>query len=187
MHLGEHQAAVDAAAAVSACVARVPLYRMVGVSTLDGDTHAACVDVRYGRVAELKADLERRLGVPEQLQELLQAQQAQQAQQTHIAAAPKYTSQADCEADFGAEKCELAPQRTTSGGSVFMPLMAGYMMGSMLSGGGRGLHARRPERAEDGDVVAEPDVQRLHEAEHDHHPYGLPYGLPYWSPLWSPL
>ena len=27
----------------------------------------------------------------------------QQAQQTHIAAAPKYTSQADCEADFGAE------------------------------------------------------------------------------------
>ena len=31
----------------------------------------------------------------------------------------------DCEADFGAEKCELAPQRTTSGGSVFMPLMAG--------------------------------------------------------------
>ena len=62
----------------------------------------------------------------------------QQAQQTHIAAAPKYTSQADCEADFGAEKCELAPQRTTSGGSVFMPLMAGYMMGSMLSGGGCG-------------------------------------------------
>lgn len=61
-----------------------------------------------------------------------------QAQQTHIVAAPKYTSQADCEADFGAEKCEVAPQRTTSGGSVFMPLMAGYMMGSMLSGGGRG-------------------------------------------------
>jgi len=62
----------------------------------------------------------------------------QQAQQTHIAAAPKYTSQADCEADFGAEKCEIAPQRTTTGGSVFMPLMAGYLMGSMLSGGGRG-------------------------------------------------
>lgn len=61
-----------------------------------------------------------------------------QAQQTHILASPKYTSQADCEADFGAEKCEVAPQRTTSGGSVFMPLMAGYMMGSILSGGGRG-------------------------------------------------
>ena len=62
----------------------------------------------------------------------------QQAQQTHIAAAPKYVSRSDCEADFGAEKCEVAPQRTTSGGSVFMPMMAGYMMGSMLSGGGRG-------------------------------------------------
>jgi uncharacterized protein YgiB involved in biofilm formation len=61
-----------------------------------------------------------------------------QAQRTHIAAAPKYTSRSDCEADFGTEKCELAPQRTTSGGSVFMPMMAGYLMGSMLSGGGRG-------------------------------------------------
>ena len=66
----------------------------------------------------------------------------QQAQQTHVAAAPKYTSQADCEADFGAEKCEIAPQRTTTGGSVFMPLMAGYLMGSMLSGGGRVLFAQ---------------------------------------------
>ena len=62
----------------------------------------------------------------------------QQAQQTHIAASPKYTNRADCEADFGAEKCEIAPQKTASGGSVFMPLMAGYLMGSMLSGGGRG-------------------------------------------------
>ena len=62
----------------------------------------------------------------------------QQAQRTHISAAPKYTSQSDCEADFGTKKCEVAPQRTTSGGSVFMPMMAGYMMGSMLSGGGRG-------------------------------------------------
>ena len=60
------------------------------------------------------------------------------AQQTHIVAAPKYTSRLDCEADFGAEKCEKAPQRTTSGGSVFMPLMAGYLMGNMMSGSGRG-------------------------------------------------
>ena len=26
----------------------------------------------------------------------------------------------------------MAPQRTTTGGSVFMPMMMGYMMGSML-------------------------------------------------------
>ncbi len=57
------------------------------------------------------------------------------AQQMHVDVAPKYASRADCEADFGAEKCETAPQRTQSGGSVFMPLMAGYMMGSLLGGG----------------------------------------------------
>jgi uncharacterized protein YgiB involved in biofilm formation len=56
------------------------------------------------------------------------------AQDEHIRVAPKYTSAADCEADFGAEQCETAPQQTSSGGSVFMPLMMGYMMGSMLSG-----------------------------------------------------
>ena len=57
-----------------------------------------------------------------------------EARNRHIAASPKYTSQEACEADFGAAQCEQAPQRTQSGGSVFMPLMMGYMMGSMLSG-----------------------------------------------------
>jgi uncharacterized protein YgiB involved in biofilm formation len=57
-----------------------------------------------------------------------------QAQAEHVRVAPKYTSAADCEADFGAEQCETSPQRTTSGGSVFMPLMMGYMMGNMMSG-----------------------------------------------------
>ena len=59
------------------------------------------------------------------------------AQEEHVRVAPKYTSIADCEADFGAERCETAPQQTTSGGSVFMPLMMGYMMGSMLAGPSR--------------------------------------------------
>ncbi len=59
------------------------------------------------------------------------------AEREHIRAAPKYTAIADCEADFGAEKCETAPQTTQSGGSVFMPLMMGYMMGSMLSNSSR--------------------------------------------------
>ena len=56
------------------------------------------------------------------------------AQEEHVKVAPKYTSAADCEADFGAEQCETAPQRTSSGGSVFMPLMMGYMMGNMMAG-----------------------------------------------------
>ncbi len=57
-----------------------------------------------------------------------------QAREEHVRVAPKYTSIADCEADFGAGQCEDAPQRTTSGGSVFMPLMMGYMMGNMMAG-----------------------------------------------------
>ena len=58
------------------------------------------------------------------------------AKEQHVKVSPKYTSQADCEADFGAAQCEQAPYRTQSGGSVFMPLMMGYMMGSMMSGRG---------------------------------------------------
>ena len=52
----------------------------------------------------------------------------------HAAVAPKYASKADCQADFGANRCEKAPYQTSSGGSVFMPLMMGYMMGSMIGG-----------------------------------------------------
>lgn len=63
------------------------------------------------------------------------------AEEQHAAVAPKYTDAAACEADFGADQCEPAPYRTESGGSVFMPLMMGYMMGSML---GRGNVAAQP-------------------------------------------
>ncbi len=66
----------------------------------------------------------------------------EKAKVEHIRVAPKYTSASDCENDFGADRCEIAPQRTTSGGSVFMPLMMGYMMGNML--GGRSTAATQP-------------------------------------------
>lgn len=61
-------------------------------------------------------------------------QSYKEAQSQHAAVAPKFASQADCQADFGAGKCEKAPYQTSGGGSVFMPLMMGYMMGSMLGG-----------------------------------------------------
>lgn len=61
----------------------------------------------------------------------------QSAKQEHARVAPKYTSAADSEADFGPEQCETAPQITTSSGSVFMPLMMGYMMGNLLAGPSR--------------------------------------------------
>lgn len=66
----------------------------------------------------------------------------QAAKSQHAQVAPKYSSQQDCEADFGAAQCETAPYQTQSGGSVFMPLMMGYMMGSML--GGRSGVASQP-------------------------------------------
>jgi uncharacterized protein YgiB involved in biofilm formation len=62
-----------------------------------------------------------------------------EAKAQHAAVAPKYATKEDCAADFGAEKCEKAPYQTSSGGSVFMPLMAGYMMGSLLRGGRSGF------------------------------------------------
>lgn len=56
------------------------------------------------------------------------------AETRHSMVAPKYNSKADCEADFGSERCESAPYRASGGGSIFMPLMMGYMMGSMIGG-----------------------------------------------------
>ena len=71
------------------------------------------------------------------------------AKKVHINASPKYTSRTDCENDFGAKQCEVAPHRTSTGGSVFMPLMAGYMMGSVLGGGHRSqpLYRSRDDRS----------------------------------------
>ena len=61
-------------------------------------------------------------------------QSHKEARAQHAAVAPKYSSAEDCQADFGVGKCEQAPYRTSSGGSVFMPLMMGYMMGSFIGG-----------------------------------------------------
>lgn len=57
-----------------------------------------------------------------------------EARSQHASVAPKYSSEADCQADFGAGRCERAPYRTSGGGSIFMPLMMGYMMGSIIGG-----------------------------------------------------
>lgn len=53
--------------------------------------------------------------------------------------APKYLNKEECEADFGAGQCETAPQQTTAGGSVFMPMMMGYLAGQMMNRGGANL------------------------------------------------
>lgn len=52
------------------------------------------------------------------------------ARVVHEQVAPKYNSEADCKADF--DRCE----QSSSGGSGFMPMMAGYMMGISPSSSG---------------------------------------------------
>ena len=54
--------------------------------------------------------------------------------------APKYSSRADCVAEFGEDQCTQVPAQAgmaaeSSSGSFWMPLMAGYMMGRMMGGG----------------------------------------------------
>ncbi len=49
--------------------------------------------------------------------------------------APKYATREDCVAEFGENRCQQSSSASAGGGSVWMPLMAGYMMGRLLSGG----------------------------------------------------
>lgn len=59
-------------------------------------------------------------------------QSFEQAQREYAETAPRYTSQEECIAAHGADQCHVVQQQ--HGGSIFMPLMAGYIMGRMLSG-----------------------------------------------------
>jgi uncharacterized protein YgiB involved in biofilm formation len=56
-----------------------------------------------------------------------------QALAEHERTAPRYTNRAECEAEFGANACEQRATGTSSG-SVFMPLLAGYMIGHATAG-----------------------------------------------------
>ncbi len=57
------------------------------------------------------------------------------AKKEHEDVAPKYASKEDCEADFGAGRCETSnTTRTSTGTSTFMPIIAGYMLGRALGG-----------------------------------------------------
>ena len=82
------------------------------------------------------------------------------AREQHAAVAPKYASKEECEAEFGTGKCEQAPQQTSSGGSIFMPLMMGYMMGSMMN---RGAVAPQPlyRTADDARTYRTADNQKV--------------------------
>ncbi|WP_050527894.1 DUF1190 domain-containing protein [Pseudorhodobacter aquimaris] len=66
-----------------------------------------------------------------------------EAEALHVEAAPRYDSLAVCEEQHGEGACGSEEAAAQGGsGSIFMPLMMGYLMGNML--GGRGTAASQP-------------------------------------------
>jgi uncharacterized protein YgiB involved in biofilm formation len=67
-----------------------------------------------------------------------------QAEALHVEAAPRYDSLAVCEEQHGAGACGSEAAAAQGGsGSIFLPLMAGYLIGNML-GGRAGMSASQP-------------------------------------------
>ncbi|WP_444667416.1 DUF1190 domain-containing protein [Cereibacter changlensis] len=60
-----------------------------------------------------------------------------EAEEIHVESAPRYDSLQVCEEQHGVGNCGDESQVTGSGGmgGIFMPLLTGYLIGSMLSGG----------------------------------------------------
>lgn len=73
------------------------------------------------------------------------------AQKEFEETAPRYASKELCEQEHGAGNCGGDPvaQQQGGGGFSFMPLLVGYMMGSMLSRGG-GIFSQPMVRTADG-------------------------------------
>lgn len=60
-----------------------------------------------------------------------------QAVQTNVESAPRYDAMTACEEQHGVGNCQaqVSPEGG-GGGSIFMPLLTGFLLGKMLSGGG---------------------------------------------------
>ena len=63
------------------------------------------------------------------------AEECAAAEEAAVANAPKYASQADCEQEFGEGQCQTRTE--ANGTSIFMPMLAGFLLGRMLSNGTR--------------------------------------------------
>ncbi|MEM5467619.1 DUF1190 domain-containing protein [Celeribacter marinus] len=67
-----------------------------------------------------------------------------EAETLHLESAPRYDSLSVCEEQHGEGACGSEASATQSGsGSIFMPLLSGYLIGSMLSGRA-GMSAGQP-------------------------------------------
>lgn len=59
-----------------------------------------------------------------------------EAEAAHLETAPRYTEESLCEEEHGGE-CVI--EQRSDGSSVFLPLVAGYLIGNMLGGGSRSV------------------------------------------------
>lgn len=86
-----------------------------------------------------------------------------EAAENHLETAPRYDSLAVCEEQHGQGNCGGDPtaQQGGGGGSIFMPLMMGYLMGSMLSGGNRGVISQPLSRTANGGFATPAGDTRL--------------------------
>lgn len=87
------------------------------------------------------------------------------AQALHPQVAPKYLNKEECETDFGAGQCETAPQQTAQGGSVFMPMMMGFLAGQMMNRGGSNF--QQPAAAGAGAAGSKVPTQPLYKSRDD--------------------
>ncbi|MSO64939.1 MAG: DUF1190 domain-containing protein [Alphaproteobacteria bacterium] len=74
-----------------------------------------------------------------------------EADQARVDQGPRFTRKEECESRYGAGNCETRTD-TSSGGSFFLPLMAGYMMGNLLGNRAQGYPVYRDR---DGGAVAQ--------------------------------
>lgn len=72
-------------------------------------------------------------------EQIFTAQECRDMAVAAVAQNPKFADKAECEREFGEGNCQTYEQKdqtAQSGGSSWMPLIAGYMMGRYLGGGG---------------------------------------------------
>lgn len=67
-----------------------------------------------------------------------------EAEALHVEAAPRYDSLAVCEEQHGQGACGSEAEQAGGSGSIFMPLLAGYLIGNMLGRSMAGTAAAQP-------------------------------------------
>ena len=64
------------------------------------------------------------------------------AKEVHEKSAPRYANSGNCNADFGYNRCYQ--QRSSSGGSIWLPFMMGYMMAPRMGAGSSAKATKSP-------------------------------------------